>query len=198
MNFKVAIFILCKLNTMAVEQVTVKHVMKNKIMKLGFKSPLYAPYLDEFIQLINLGAQKDPLEVMRELIKLYERYCEVSYGLRTVFFDFAWAVLDDNPQFWNEEEKENGFSDLAAHMTEIYPELDPKTLNKDVASMEYGMYFINAMDLCFKAPLEDQVKPNFCYAMLKFFDRWSFQMGKEELEETKEFLKEKMENTKKK
>lgn len=179
---------------MAAGQVTVEKVLKNKIMKVGFKCPIYSPYLEEFTEWANQGSTLDPVEVMRELVIIFEAHCGVSKGIRTVAFDFAWAVMDENPQFWSDEEKEKGFSDFPRHIKIIYPELDPKTENYDVSTMEYGDYFIAAMDFCFVWRLEERVKPHFCYAMYRFFNRWSFQIGKEEVESAKESIKEKMEN----
>ena len=181
---------------MAAGQVTVEKVLKNKIMRVGFKSTLYSPYLQQFTDLVNSGMSKDPMEVLRDMMVVYSRYIHVSRGMRTVAFDFAWAVLDQNPQFWNEEEKSNGFSNLPSHQFQIYPELDSEAKNADIATLEYGEYFVYAMDLCFIRGLEDSCKNSFCYSMYRFFERWSFQMGKEEADEAKDIIKERIRNGK--
>ena len=89
--------------------ITNKLVLKNKVLKLGFSNILYKSDLDLFVLYANEGAKVDPKNVLHELLRLHCRFCGVSYGYRTVLYDFAWAVLDINPQFWNDEETENGF-----------------------------------------------------------------------------------------
>lgn len=179
---------------MAAEIITADQVMKNKILKLGFTCRLYAPYLDEFTEAVNMGAQLDPFEVMREMVIIYEKFGGISMGIRTVALDFAWAVMDENPQYWTDEERQNGYSDFPSHLDRIHPELDSKTHNHDVATMEYGEYFIAGMDFCFLWPLEERLRPHFCHAMFRFFNRWSFQMDKEQVALAKDELRERMAN----
>jgi len=175
-------------------KITKELVLKNKVLKLGFSSALYKSDLDLFVHYANEGAKIDSKMVLHELLRLHCHYCGLSYTFRTVLYDFAWSVLDINPQFWNEEETENGFSDIGNHETEFYPEFDNK--GYDVATLEYGEYLVTGLNMLKNNDLNKNELPVFCYALFVFFDRWKFKFNKEIISQVRGILKEEKENRK--
>jgi hypothetical protein len=165
-------------------------VLKNKILQLGFKSSLYKADLDRFVSFVNLGAKIDTKIVMHELLRKSCYYCGLSSTYRTLFYDFAWAVLDINPQFWNEEEKENGFSDMSG--IDFYPDFDDKGYDTD--TLEYGEYFIAALNLLKENEMDETMESIFCYGLFIFMERWKFQFNKEVMTNSMEVIKEEEEN----
>lgn len=174
--------------------ITKKIVLKNKVLKLGFSAALYKSNLDLFVLYANEGAKIDPKIVLHELLRLYCHYCGVSYTYRTVFYDFSWAVLEINPQFWNEEETENGFSDMGNHDAEFYPEFNSK--GYDVATLDYGEYLVTGLNMLNNNVLNKNELSIFSYALFVFFERWKFQFNEDIISEVKEKLKEEKENLK--
>jgi len=178
---------------MPLTEITQADIRSNKVLKLCFSRVMYKDKLESFLTAVNEGAKTDPATILRELLVLYEYYCEVSLGYRTVYFDFAWAVLENNPQFWTQNEKENKLSDLPVHIDHFYPENSGKHKEYDVATLNYGEYFVIGMNIISGKRIGEKVRPMFCYAMYLFFKQWSFQYNKEVLDEVREALDEEKE-----
>lgn len=169
-------------------------VNKNKVLSLAFSYRPFKDLLSDFILQANKAIDLDPTFMIRELLRSYVKYGKGSAGYRTMLFDFAWAVYEQHPELWSDEEREEGFSDLAARCTDIYPEMDPEMADLDVFPFGYGQYFAVGIDFCFNARIDDDIRPLICRSMYIFFERWSFQYNEEILEETTEELKEWIDN----
>lgn len=159
-------------------------VNKNKVLSLAFSYKPFEDLLPDFILQANKAVDLDPSLMIRELLRSYVKYGKGSAGYRTMLFDLAWAVYEQHPELWSDEEREEGFSDLAARCTELYPDMDPEMADLDVLMFSYGQYFAVGIDFCFNARLDDPIRPLICRSMYIFFERWSFQYNEEIMEET--------------
>jgi hypothetical protein len=168
-----------------------ENISANRLLELGFSRPMYAGHLDLFIEEVNKGAQADKALMIGYLIKQACKYCGISTGYRTAFYDLAWAVLQESPELWNEEENEEGISDLSAHY-DLYPDYKNEFDEYDVASLNNGEYFVICMDLMRN---ERQEHPDyFCYAMFVFFEQGNMPYDDEMMEEALEAIEEAEEN----
>ena len=170
--------------------ITQKEILSNKILKLGF-SKEYKDNLEEFIKLLNAGANLDVKEILYCLIGQY-RKCRINTAWKTVFYDFAEAVLNMNPVFWNDEEKSNGFAEIGNHFETFYPEFDDSSDDEffDVETFYYVEYFEWGMDIFLDAGLDEKEKSVVCFSTLQFFQRWKFQFNKEVMAEERQVMKE--------
>lgn len=173
---------------------TQETIHNNKALALGFSYSAFSPLLPNFMLEVNKGADLEPAYMVQELLKLYVQYGKGSAGYRTILFDFAWAVYEQQPELWSDEEREEGFSDLAARCNEIYPDLDPEMADLDVLSFSYGQYFAVGIDFCFNSKIDQSIRPLICRSMFIFFERWSFQYNEEILEESTSDLEDWIEN----
>ena len=170
--------------------ITQKEILSNKILKLGF-SKFYKDNLEEFLKYLNDGANLDVKEILYCLIDRY-RKCRINTAWKTVFYDFAEAVLNMNPVFWNDEEKSNGFAEIGNHLQAFYPEFDDSSDDEffDVETFYYVEYFEWGMDIFLDAGLDEKEKSVICFSMFQFFQRWKFQFSKEAMAEERQVLKD--------
>jgi hypothetical protein len=172
--------------------ITKENITANRLLELGFSRLKYAGYLDLFIQEANKGNKAEKTDIIGQLIKQACKYCGISAGYRTAFYDLAWAVLQVNPDLWNEEEKEYGVSNLSAHY-DLYPEYNDEFDEYDVSTLNNGEYFVICMDLISNEKQEHL--DYFCYAMFVFFELWKMQYNNDELfAEVLEAINEEEEN----
>jgi hypothetical protein len=173
---------------------TEQEVLTNRILKLGFGHRFFSPYLKAFVDYSNMSAEMDSKDIMRDMLGIFEMYGNISISYRTAALDFAWSVHQANPQNWNEEERETEYADIYAHLYDLRPGLDPKIVEKDIATLEYGSYFVIGMDICFIDLIEEILKPSICRSMYEFFKQWSGQFDDAVIEEARAEMEEWIEN----
>lgn len=166
-------------------------VLANPVLKRGFNSKLYNGLLSSFIEYANKGAEADKTSIIGYLLKRAFKYCGISKTYFTIYYDFAWAILEKTPEIWNDEEKENGFSDIGSHMN-LFPEYDNKFDSYDVATLNYGEVLIGSLNILKED--ETEHKDYFCYAIYVYFDYWKFQYNNEIRLEVKAEIEEEEEN----
>lgn len=171
--------------------ITKENITANRLLELGFSRPMYAGQLDLFIDEANKGSKAEKTAIIGYLIKQACKYCGISAGYRTAFFDLAWAVLQDSPELWNDEEKENDLSDLSAHY-DLYPEYNNEFDKYDVSTLNNGEYFVICMDLMINEQHEHL--DYFCYAMFVFFEQGNIPYDDEMIAEALEAIEEAEEN----
>jgi hypothetical protein len=168
----------------------IQDVMNNPLLKIGFSSKLFSDHLIPFVENVNKVGAANKAEIIGYLLKEACSYCGISLTYRTIFYDLAWAVLEKSPEYWDEEEKENGFSDIGSHW-DFYPEYKGEFDDYDVGTLEYGEYFVGCMGILEWKPARPDY---FCYGMFIFFDFWKFQYNPEEEKRFAEVLTEEEEN----
>jgi hypothetical protein len=169
--------------------ITKGDVLSIPLLKIAFENEQYGDLFDAFILNVNRGVEVEVPVLINKLIERTVHYRGVSMTYRTIAFDFAWAILEENPHLWNDKERETGFSDLASHWKEFYPEDDGQSEHYEVATLEYGEYFVSAMDMIFvKNEIPKDYIPHFSYATYVFFKRWQFQYNDRVIADFKEAM----------
>jgi hypothetical protein len=169
--------------------ITKGEVLSIPLLKIAFENEQYEYLFDEFILNVNRGVEVEVPILINKLIERVVHYRGFSMTYRTIAFDFAWAILEENPHLWNDKERETGFSDLASHWNEFYPVDNGQTEDYEVATLEYADYFVSAMDMIFlNNEIPKEYIPLFSYATYVFFKHWQFQYNDGVIADFKEAL----------
>ncbi len=154
--------------------VTKEDIFSIPVFKFTFESDKYKPILTDFLNLINRGSEIPNTEIIRALLSEYINNIGISKGYRTVFYDFAWAVLENSPELWNDKEKQSGASQLDVHITDYFPDFQESD-NDDVAILTEDEYLDIGFDILEEGEMDNKLRSGFCYAMYVFIKRWDFE-----------------------
>ncbi|MBK8448709.1 MAG: hypothetical protein IPL42_01260 [Saprospiraceae bacterium] len=66
---------------------------------------------------------------------------------RTIVYDFAWSILEEHPELWYEQEKQNDFCVLANHFKEYIPGYNDSFEKFDVTVLNEAEYIIGGFNL---------------------------------------------------
>ncbi|MCZ8156057.1 MAG: hypothetical protein O9264_08055 [Leptospira sp.] len=151
-------------------RITKKEILAMPVFKFAFRKKLYLSFLNHFLVQVNKGALVDHKTSLGLLIKEYCRYCGVSLGYRSVIHAFAWELLNESPELWNEEERQDNMTFLDSHMREFYPEYDHDQFDVGQLSTPQFLEFGFSM-------VEEELKGDtlsvFAFAMYISMKRWT-------------------------
>ncbi|MBK6544602.1 MAG: hypothetical protein IPG12_04940 [Saprospiraceae bacterium] len=143
-----------------------------------------------FLHHINEGSKIPATKLIGLLLQQYIDYCGISLGRRTIFYDFAWSILEEHPELWYEQEKQNDFCVLANHFKEYIPGYNDSFDKFDVTVLNEGDYLVRGFNLLLENELEYDLKPAFSFAMFTFFKNYQFLDLQELTESIEEHLGE--------
>lgn len=166
---------------MAIQKI---NIISIPIFKLAFETNRYQNHLDLYTELVNNGSKIPTTEIIKILLQEYIKNIGISLSHRTIYFDFAWAVLENSPELWNEEEKVSGFCQLTNHIHEYFSDYED-AINDDVTILDTGEYFSIGWGLLNDEINQSPLKEAFSYAMYIFFKNWDYP----EWEDLAEFFK---------
>ena len=95
---------------------------------------------------INEGSKIPATKLIGLLLQQYIDYCGISLGRRTIFYDFAWSILEEHPELWYEQEKQNDFCVLANHFKEYIPGYNDSFDKFDVTVLNEGDYLVRGFN----------------------------------------------------
>jgi len=143
---------------------------KESWVGLLFGLEKYRDKQSEFMELVDAGQKLGTIRAINLLQKMFNYYCEVSMGFRTVAYDFATYVLIQAPELWNDQERKSGMPCLSDHWLEFNPGDEGLINEYDVCALTYHEYLHCFLEILFSTDWELETRQALAYGGFLFLE----------------------------
>lgn len=148
------------------KEINLEHLYAIPAFEHSFKEERFKNEAETFLGHVNTCVSKNIKDVIGDLLK-----CACEYKLeiplyKSIFFDLAWSVLENNRALWTKEEKLEGYSDIDLHW-QLYPQYDGSFDDYESVVLTPKDYFEGVMELMSQEDLS--YKAEVCFSLYVFF-----------------------------
>ncbi|MFZ1424929.1 MAG: hypothetical protein WAS55_13995 [Saprospiraceae bacterium] len=159
---------------MQLNEITNEELLSITAFSKVFEYREFKAIQNSFLQHINEGSKIPPKQLLISLLQKYIEFCGISLGYRTIVYDFAWSILEEHPELWYEQEKQDDFCVLANHFKEYIPGYNDSFDKFDVTVLNEGDYLVRGFNILREDIIEPDLKSAYSYAMFTFFKNGDF------------------------